>query len=221
MKNLLILLTILVFEANGFAQDVWHFDDDHFNISVYTNSVKYDSTAHAYGRAVTKVEIEKNNEIFQTITPEIFVHEAYHDSSFIFKYEDVNFDGHNDIALVNWISTNHQTTAWYWIFNPKNQKFIQNTSFKDLMNVQVDANKKCIYTNWRIGMNEFGHAIYQWKNNELILKIEQTEYWGIDPILPGTRLIKENTNGKITEREYPVKEHTPLLKKELYELLWK
>jgi len=221
MKKLIIISILLLSGLESFTQDIWSFNDKSFNISVYTDSVKYDSTVQNYGRVVTKIEIFKDNKNIQTIKPEIFIHEPYLDSNFIFQYIDVNFDGQKDIVLVNWISTSLYTTSWYWIFDPNTQKFLEDSSLNHLMNVQVDQNKKCIYTYWRIGMNEFGHAIYQWENNKLILKIEQCEYWGLDPSTPVTRVIKENVKGKLVEKEYKVKEHNIMNKWELYELLWK
>ncbi|MGI9652962.1 XAC2610-related protein [Chryseobacterium sp. RLHN22] len=82
-----------------------------------------------------------------------------------FKFEDVNFDGINDLTIskevgMNWFKLN------VWI--NKKGKFIQEKKFDDIYSPIFDPKIKEIKSYYRVSsVGEFW-STYQWKNNKLI-----------------------------------------------------
>lgn len=82
-----------------------------------------------------------------------------------FKFEDVNFDGINDLTIskevgMNWFILN------VWI--NKKGKFIQEKKFDDIYSPIFDPKSKEIKSYYRVSsVGEFW-STYQWKNNKLI-----------------------------------------------------
>ncbi|MFC7346297.1 XAC2610-related protein [Chryseobacterium zhengzhouense] len=82
-----------------------------------------------------------------------------------FKFEDVNFDGINDLTIskevgMNWFKLN------VWI--NKKGKFIQEKKFDDIYSPIFDPKSKEIKSYYRVSsVGEFW-STYQWKNNKLI-----------------------------------------------------
>ena len=82
-----------------------------------------------------------------------------------FKFEDVDFDGINDLTIskevgMNWFQLN------VWI--NKKGKFIQEKSFDDIYSPIFDLKNKEIKSYYRVpSVGEFW-STYEWKNNKLI-----------------------------------------------------
>ncbi|MPS64965.1 MAG: hypothetical protein DI622_19620 [Chryseobacterium sp.] len=82
-----------------------------------------------------------------------------------FKFEDVNFDGINDLTIskevgMNWFKLN------VWI--NKKGKFVQDKKFDEIYNPIFNLQKKEIKSDYRIsGVGEFW-STYEWQNNKLI-----------------------------------------------------
>lgn len=82
-----------------------------------------------------------------------------------FKFEDVDFDGINDLTIskevgMNWFQLN------VWI--NKKGKFIQEKSFDDIYSPIFDPKSKEIKSYYRVSsVGEFW-STYEWKNNKLI-----------------------------------------------------
>lgn len=82
----------------------WNFSDNNFNYTVIYDTVAYPGDSTHFANVVQSVEIMKDGKKLQSIHPEKLMCDLYLDSSYVFVVEDVNFDGHNDIRLLNWLS---------------------------------------------------------------------------------------------------------------------
>jgi transcriptional regulator with XRE-family HTH domain len=122
--------------------------------------------------------------------------------------EDMNFDGNPDIRTLNWLSTNLQTTYWYWLYDETNQQFQLDTTLEEIRNPDFNPAKKTIHTWWSDGYQNSGHAIYKWKENKLQLIAEETETWGIDSNASGILITERMIDGEIKVTEREVKKRT-------------
>lgn len=109
--------------------------------------------------------------------------------------EDINFDGFNDISLLNYYG-NYNTSSSYWVYKKNQKKYKQVKSLDSIYNADFDNAKKEIYSVWRAGLDEFHDETYFWKNNNIVLKEEHIKYNTMDSIIEYSRKL---INGKYIE----------------------
>lgn len=91
-----------------------------------------------------------------------------------FMIKDVNFDGINDIQIVNFVGA-YTSTSSFWIFN-KNQ-FVHVKSMDEIQNPVILKDKKEICSYWHSGLSEFHLEKYFWDKNSILLKENYEELW--------------------------------------------
>ena len=124
------------------------------------------------------------------------------------RFEDFNFDGYPDLG----IRTNSHYAYWTewacWLYQPHTQLFEPDTALSKIWNTTVLTAQELIHTSWRIGLNEFGHALYGWRNGTLTLMAEEVESippWETEDGWYVTRRWREN--GALLEEEDKTTEH--------------
>jgi hypothetical protein len=188
----------------------WAFIKNNQQFIVTIDSVLCGGLNGRYCTTVKKVDIFNlaNDKKIQTIIPEQYLFESYIDSSLVVGIEDMNFDGNTDIRILNWISTNLQTTYWYWLYDETTQQFQRDSTLDEIRSPDFNAINKTIHTSYSEGYQLFGHALYKWKGNKLQLIAEETENWGLDPNAPGILTTERMINGKMKVTEREVKKKT-------------
>ena len=84
------------------------------------------------------------------------------------RFVDVNFDGYKDFEMLHF-SGMYWNNYQYFIYDPEKKKFIKDPYLTELTDPTFHPEKEYIHYNWHIGVNEFGHAVFQWKNDTLLL----------------------------------------------------
>lgn len=210
MRRLIIILCFLIITLSNhflFGQKTWTFKDNQHSFLVVIDTVLCGGTTGGYRPTVKAIHIYNliNQKQIQTIIPEQYLFDSFHDSSTVFILEDMNFDGTTDIRLLNWTSTNLQTTYWYWFYNDSTKQFQRNTTLAELTNPFFNSTTKTIHTSWSFISNSYGHALYEWNEDKVELIAEEELKWNISgshEILT----IKQNINGKINIIKRDVKE---------------
>jgi hypothetical protein len=87
-----------------------------------------------------------------------------------FIIQDMNFDGHNDVRLLN---STDKYTYYCWIYQPATGQFIADTTLSGFVNPQFDQNQKLVYQNVDLP-NDKKTQLYQYINGKFIL-IEEDE----------------------------------------------
>lgn len=108
-----------------------------------------------------------------------------------FILEDINFDGHNDIRLLNSVE---KFTYYCWIYQPATGQFVQDTVFNSFVNPQFDQNQKLIYRNIDLPGDK-KTQLYQYINGKLTL-IEEDEIVDSNTAKTSTIIVKKLVNGK-------------------------
>lgn len=90
--------------------------------------------------------------------------------------KDVNFDGINDIELVNY-KGNYNSSFTYWVYHENNHKYKHIKSLDSIYNPVFDSSKKKIFSEYRIPLSSEHLEEYFWKNDEIILEKEKTTYY--------------------------------------------
>jgi hypothetical protein len=108
-----------------------------------------------------------------------------------FIIADMDFDGNNDIRLLN---SADNFTYYCWIYQPATGQFVENADLDKFVNPQFDENKKLVYQNWENTKdNSKGTDIYQYMDGKLTLieKEERaTDYTNKTITITVTKLIK-------------------------------
>lgn len=111
-----------------------------------------------------------------------------------FIIEDMNFDGNNDIRLVNSFDN---FTYYCWIYHPATGQFVEDTVLDKFVNPQFDQNQKLVYQNWEnVKDNEKGTQIYKYINGILTL-MEEDDTSNNYFIKTTTITIKKLVDGKL------------------------
>lgn len=92
----------------------------------------------------------------------------------IFIVEDMNFDGYNDIRLLQFLPAAPNLPYYYWIYNPKTQKFQPEKALEEISSPDFDPKKKLIYSFWRGSCCDHGLSTYKYVNGRPTL-IEESE----------------------------------------------
>jgi len=211
MKKLVIILLILVLSSSDVnSQEIWRFNTNNHSFDVIIDTIRLTESTDYYDLSVTKIEIYDRsiNALVQTIETNKFRHESFLDSTMVFIIEDMNFDGYPDIRLLSWVSTSFYTSYQYWFYDSKYGLFVRDTTFEKFINPYFDPEKETFHTYWRYGFNEFGHAIYEWRNNKLELIVKEIESWGPEDGVPGTLVTIRMVNGELKEEEIEVQEYS-------------
>lgn len=140
-----------------------------FPFSVKTNSSTFNFTSNIslipeeYSSLTTFSILDANNNEVQKIE----VEQSFPDSSI--TVEDMNFDGHSDIRIVNLVAANGNTNYSCWLYNPNSQKFENNKTLNMLIDPIFHQNTKQVETTWKEGYGTYGHETYQYQNNKYLL----------------------------------------------------
>lgn len=133
---LVLCVTILVLRAN----------DVHFNFVTYhsVSDGEYKFSFKGSSDTVRKVKIEKNSKKLCTLpfnaSPDIFT------DDYSVMWEDVNFDGTDDLLLV--FSIDEDNDKHYTAFLAQSDEFVVSDALTDLTNIVVDKEAKCLITSY-------------------------------------------------------------------------
>jgi hypothetical protein len=116
-----------------------------------------------------------------------------------FQIVDANFDGHEDILLMQFLPAAPNIPYYYWIYNTASKKFVEDTALENITSPQFDSVKHQITSYWRDDCCDHGTDTYSYMNNKAIL-IQQVEDIA-DPngTAPDTLIERKVIAGKLTE----------------------
>lgn len=194
------------YEDNGFI----------FTVTVDTSSdADLDDPSRRYYRhRIRSIEISRRNqsEVVQVI-------ESTSDEQInkfipgeLLFFDDINFDGIKDIHIVNQTGM-YWGTELHWVYDREAKKYVSVPILSEVNWPEVYADKKLIHSYWRIGLAEFGHAIYGWEGKECVLLKQEKMYenFGGETILSqGTRKNGEmvDTSDQIDAEHFSHPYHT-------------
>lgn len=185
----------LVYSIASVSQTTLKYRDKTFSFTLLVDStmtgdsVNYDCVVKSI--IVTRL---KDNKQIQTILPEENYPSCELPRNQIFIIEDVNFDGYNDIRLLQFLPAAPNLPFYYWTYNPRMQKFQRQKALEEITSPEFDAKNKLIYSFWRSSCCDHGHSTYKYINGKPKL-IEEAEIKEEDGKVIAT--LKKLVNGKM------------------------
>lgn len=117
---------------------------------------------------------DKNGKKIQTIRDAGYLTNENHTIDMI----DVNFDGYKDMMIYSHDGGAGPNSGYnFYIYHPKNKKYIYNETLSELTQTQVDIETKTIRSAWRNGAAEHGYEEYKWINGKLTMTKQAIETW--------------------------------------------
>lgn len=87
----------------------------------------------------------------------------------VFAAEDMNFDGHVDFRVMQFLPAGPNLPYYYWIFHSTSYPFYRDTTLEVLTSPSFDPNTGIIYSGWRGGCCEYGTDSYRYTEGRLEL----------------------------------------------------
>lgn len=187
---------------HGFAQRIFVFKDAVFSFIIKADTVPYlDSSGFNYQvKAIDIYKIANHEKVQTIIPPEDNRIETYLDSDRVFKIEDMNFDGYDDIRLLSLFDTHMQSNFYCWLYSKSKGIFERDTSLESITNPEFDKKTKTVKGYERIGFRDEEDKVFKYgSKGELILIYEKD----INADITGTKTIittKKRVNGKMVEK---------------------
>jgi len=89
---------------------------------------------------------------------------------------DMNFDGYQDIRLVEFRSAGPNTAYLHWLFDPPSGRFLESPGLNDIPSAHFDTGRREIRSDWRDGAVRYGSNVYVFAEGRpvLVRKEEKT-----------------------------------------------
>ncbi|BAP56898.1 hypothetical protein THII_2601 [Thioploca ingrica] len=126
---------------------------------------------------IKKIELYKTNEVNPVQTIQALNTKTWFDGEQLnFKFEDMNFDGYQDLRLMVDIAAG-PIPYLCWLFEPKTGLLVKNEELSKLTSLEVDSNHKRIISYWKTNALRQGTNYYQFIAGKLtLIRQEITEY---------------------------------------------
>lgn len=93
-----------------------------------------------------------------------------------FILEDMNFDGYLDMQLMQFLPASPNVPYYYWLWDPQQKQFVQNTLLEQITSPEFDPATKRIYSTQRGSANSYISQTYEYVKNvpTLMESVEET-----------------------------------------------
>ncbi|MEG0927806.1 XAC2610-related protein [Chryseobacterium sp.] len=153
--------------------------------SIDTTAIPFSKTLKGNGYVYTLEGVKKSNEAIDFKSIGIFEKEIIHQKiivdtisvlnegeAFFNINQDVNFDGLNDIELVNQAG-NYTSSSSFWLYNKNTRKYEHYKPLDTIINPKIDALKKTIISDYHVGPTDSYFKVYAWEKGKLVLQSVQ------------------------------------------------
>lgn len=109
---------------------------------------------------------------------------------------DMNFDGHKDIAIMEFAPAGPNVPYLYFLWEPAARRFAAHAGLAALTAPRFDAESKRIHSHWRESAARGGSDSYMWENGKLTLTSREVQDFS-----SGTCKFErhERVDGKLTQ----------------------
>jgi len=165
-------------------KDTWTFTGQSHQFKVLLDTSKMIKKPYVRGPLIRQIEVYKKDasqKVQEIIVTENLYHQ-YIDSSLVFVVEDMNFDGHDDFRMLEWVSMSgywNVRTFQFWFFNPDSATFERDTLWEKFRSPVFNATDKTFTTNYVVvegnSLDDYhkSEARYKLVNNQPVLDYEE------------------------------------------------
>jgi len=160
--------------------------------STYNSYVsKIDITSKLTGKHLTLPNFKDSNSVIPC-SDDIM-------KSGYFQIADANFDGYDDILLLQFLPAAPNLPYFWWIYNPASKSFVEDTALENITSPQFDSVKHQITSFWRASCCDHGLDTYSYSNGKAILIHQEEDIADPNGTAPDTLIERKVIAGKLTE----------------------
>src|SRR6185312_6136872 len=123
----------------------------------------------------------------------------------LFNIEDVNFDGHEDIMLMQYVPADANLPYYWWVYNSTTRQFEEDTALEKIKGPIFNAKEHSITCRWSEGCCHNGVNTYHFINGKIKLT-EKEEYIHDENTMTDTTIKRQIINGQLKEISRNVKQ---------------
>jgi hypothetical protein len=177
ISHFIILLVLPFFYVTASAQRSWTIKDSTFSFILKIDSIPYNDNSGFYN-TVMSIDVYKiagYKKIQTIVPPSDNSFESYLDTDQVFIIEDMNFDGHSDIRLLNMLDARLQSNFNCWLYNPGKGIFERDTTLDGLTNPTFNKKTKKIEASEEDGASEQEEYVYHYSpKGKLVLEYQKS-----------------------------------------------
>lgn len=88
---------------------------------------------------------------------------------------DMNFDGYQDIRLIEFQPAGPNTPYLNWLFDPATGRFVESRALNEIPAPEFDAAKRQIRASWRDGATRYGRDVYVYDQGKPVAVRKETK----------------------------------------------
>lgn len=161
--------------------------------------------------------VAKQEQVVQIIEG-LDTHTIPDDQGRYVRIEDANFDGYQDIFLINSVKA-EDSIYLFWLFDPVDKMFIQNDELNGISNPVVDSHKKQILSTWKNSAVNSGTNYYEFIDGQVTMVRQELK----DVLETGgyqwTVKERQDNEMKMIEQRWIKEEQAPELIQEIWQQL--
>ena len=194
-----VLLALALYAGPAMAQHSLTYEDARFTYTLSVDSVLSPDSVN-YDCTVRSIVIRRkaDHKLIQTIRPGENDPSCGLSKEEILIIEDVNFDGLNDIRLLQFLPAGPNLPYYYWVYDRRTGLFQRNKALEVITSPDFDPDKKLIYSFYRTSCCEHGSRTYKYINGVPVL-IEDVNVATDeeDTVRRNITIVKKRVNGKM------------------------
>jgi hypothetical protein len=194
MWNLLLMLVLHPAPAESAPRNDYTLHDKAFVFELEVNRRPPAGTegASCEVKSLT-VKRKPDGQELQKIALEDILLDCFLEPGRMLVVEDINFDGHNDLRVLNLLDARLQSTFYSWTYNTKTGRFERDTRFDGLTSPTFDGKTRTITSVLRVGpVNKTVEKFRVLKDGslELFYREETTQSWqdGTTTVIVGRKV---------------------------------
>jgi hypothetical protein len=200
MRSTLFIFVLLLITAFARAQQATTYKGKQFSYTIYYDTSKCAQTYDTRVDSVVIVDLvtHKRKQSFNLDSSVGIPCDGDFVKANQFQIVDANFDGYEDILLMQFLPAAPNIPYYWWIYNPKTRLFAEDTALENITSPEFDSVNHYIYSTWRGSCCDHGNDTYEYRNGKAVL-IEQSEDVYDPESKTDTLFQRKLVNGKMKE----------------------
>lgn len=195
MRLCLLLLLVMPLTGQGAEHKIFSYESEKFTYKLFVTRNIF-SDKYEYICGIDSITIhDKFSGVSQTLKCETNGYNCRDTSKPVFSIEDMNFDGVEDIRIMQYLPAGPDIPYYYWLYDVKTKKFEPDKALEEITSPVFNHKTKSIKNEWRGSATMYGTSTYEYINGKLAKTEETTKDYDGQGFV--TIIIKKRVKNKL------------------------